>query len=233
MPPVLSEETYMRRPELREAKNFQGAWLHMPLRGRKRYKKFCRIARARITPHKARAVESFDGTTLAEFLEEQLGLPSGAELEAEVHLYESIPGTLLPEVARLEQNTPGLGNNGEASYGQFHPLTEEAAGFLLGEPGLGRPGNPAAMSRQAVDAGQRFYYLKTTGTKPVMGSDPGHPRNIRRSSRLKLIFDFPAGQIRACIYLSEVKAQGIAVKLRQQGRAGAIVASLRPMIERG
>jgi hypothetical protein len=232
LPPVLSEETYSRRPELRESKNLPGAWVHMPLRGRKKYKKFCRIARTRITPQKARAVESFDGTTLAEFLEEQLGLPSGTDLEAEVHLFESIPGTLLPEVARLEQNTPGLGSNNEASYGQFHPLTEEAASVLLGEPGLGRRANPAAMSRQSADAGQRFYYLKTGAGKPAPGGDLTHPGKLRRSSRLKLILDFPAGQIRACVFLSEVKAQGIAVKLRQQGRVGAIVASLRPMIER-
>jgi hypothetical protein len=37
------------------------------------------------------------------FLEEQPGFPPETILEAEVPLCESIPGALLPEVARLEQ----------------------------------------------------------------------------------------------------------------------------------
>ena len=71
------------------------------MRGPKRYKKFTRVIRTRITPHSAMTITTFGEAPLAQYLQEQLGLEPGEELEAHVHLYESLPGTLLGEVARL------------------------------------------------------------------------------------------------------------------------------------
>jgi hypothetical protein len=234
LPPVLSEEAYQKRPELREAKFVRGTWVSLPLRGKKRYKKFGRILRARIAPQKAQSVESFGGVSLVDFMEEQLGMSPGSDVEAEVHLYESIPGTLLPELTRLETNTPGLGDNTEAAYGQLHPLTPEAAGMLLGEPGLGRPLNsPNLASRYATQPGQRFYYLSIPGAKPILPADIKRPGRMRRSSGVKVIFNFPTGQIRICMYLGEVRAQRMAIKLRQQAHLGKALTSLRALLERG
>jgi hypothetical protein len=232
LPQVLTEEVYRKRPELREAKTLGGAWVMLPLRGKKRYKKFSRVGRAKITRHKAREIESFGGTTLAEFLEEQLGLSPSADVEAEVHLYESIPGTMLPEVTRLEKNTPGLGTDAEAAYGQLHPLTPEAAGLLLEEPGLGRDSETSdRAARHAIRPGQRFYYLNIPGSKPTVPGRNGAAK-LRRSSTVKVVLDFPAGKVSVYMFLSEVRAQGIAVKLKQQAHHGTVLTSLRSLLEK-
>lgn len=240
LPQVLSEEMYMRRPNLRETKFVRGAWLMHPFRGRRRhrygyvYKKFCPILHATISPQKARAVESFDGVSLAEFLEEQLGLAPGSDIEADVHIYESLPGTTLPEIVRLETNTVGLGTDTEAAYGQIHPLTTEAAATLLGEPDLGREDNSReAPDRMTIEPGQRFYYLEIPGAKPKAKAENRGRGKIRRPGAVKVILDFPSRQIRVCIYLSEVKAQRIALKLRQQAHIGAILTLLRAILNRG
>ena len=90
------------------------AWLLMPLRGRKRYKRCTRAFKVRITPHMAEEVESFEGVPLSDYLQDQLGLPEGAEVEAEVHLYEALPGTTVADIARSESETPGLGRLGRS-----------------------------------------------------------------------------------------------------------------------
>jgi hypothetical protein len=238
LPPVLSQDTYRARPELRESATFPGTWLLYPL-GRRhhhrhhhhRYKKFSRVLRARITPEKAREVETFGGSTLAEFLEEQMGQSPGAEFEANVHIYESLPGTLLPDITRMEQETPGLGSSAEAAYGQLHPLTPAAAGLVLGEPGLGRHASPAHLAgRHHIGAGQRFYHLSMPGARPP--ASPAGPGHLRRHSRIKVILDLTKDEIRLRIYLAEARAQKLLVKLRQKEHVGVVLTSMRRMLEK-
>jgi hypothetical protein len=104
LPQVLPEETYRKRPDLGEARNLRGAWIMMPLGQWKRYKKFSRKIPTKLTPHKVSAIETFEGIPLEEFLEEKLGVAPGEEVEGIVHLYESIPGTHLTDISRLEEN---------------------------------------------------------------------------------------------------------------------------------
>ena len=191
-PQVLGEDVYRQRPDLRESAHIRGAWIALPIGGRPRYKKFSRVLRAHITPEKAARIETFDGRTLAEFLEEQMGQPPGGEFEGSVQLYESVPGTLLPEVARMETGAPGLGSSNEASYGQLHPLTPEAAALLIEEPGLGRRMHPASMAGPyAVRPGQRFYHVSATGVRPSLSSRPGR---LRRHSHLRVVLNFQTSQ---------------------------------------
>lgn len=235
LPPILSEEAYQKRPDLREARSLRGAWVSLPLVGRKRYKKFCVPAplRVRITPQKAGEIESFDGVPLAEFLAEQLGMPPGQDLEADLHLYESIPGTTLPELARHEKRTPGLGDNTQRAYGQIHPLTPKAAGILLGEPALGRPlPAPHRASRFSTQPGQRYYYLDVKGARPALPPGVTAGRRLRHHSGVRFRLDLRSGEVRVRVYLSEIKAQALAVKLRQQGHAGAASIPLRALLER-
>jgi len=232
LPQVLPEETYRKRPDLAEARRLRGAWILMPRGRRKRYKKFSRRIPVRIVPHNVSKVESFEGVPLSEFLEEQLGVAPGEEVEALVHLYETIPGTHLPEIARLEEHTPGLGT--ADSYGQLHPLTHEAAGMLLGEPELGRDAAAEEVADpHAAPVGQRLYYLEVPGKRPLTA--PGLPgrAHTRRPTQLRLVLDFPKDEIRIYFFLSEIRAQGVAVKLRQQGHVGTVAAHLRGFIERG
>ena len=109
----------------------------LPLRRRKRYKKCARTFKVRISPYMADEIESFEGP-LADYLQDQFGVEEGAEVEAEVHLYETLPGTTLPDIAREESETPGIAARAHRAPAQLHPLTPKAAGLLLGEPRMGR-----------------------------------------------------------------------------------------------
>jgi len=230
-PPVLREEIYRERPELRESSGLRGTWIALPLCGPIRYKKFSRVLKTRITPEKAQAAETFGGATLAEFLDEQMGQPPGADIHADVHLYESMPGTTLPELSRLEAGVPGLGSSEEASYGRLHPLTHHAAGVLLGEPGLGRHFSPRAMeSHRHIKPGHRFYHLAMHGVHAAPSS--AGSKRLRRHNSLKIAFDFNAAEIRTRLYLGERHAQRLLLKLHQQGQESAILADLRKMLER-
>jgi hypothetical protein len=230
-PAVLREGVYRSRPELRESSGLRGTWIAMPIGGRMRYKKFSRVLRTRITPEKAHAVESFGGATLAEFLEEQMGMPPGGELAADAHLYEAMPGTTLPQLARLESDVPGLGSSAEVSYKRLHPLTHHAAGVILGEPGMGRHFSPHDLhGHRHVNPGHRFYHLALQRTHPAPSSDGA--RRLRRHTSVKIAIDFNASEIRTRLYLAENRAQHLFLRLRQQGQEGAILAALRKTLEK-
>lgn len=232
LPQVLSEEVYRKRPELGEARNLRGVWVMMPLGQWKRYKKFSRKIPARIMPHKVSSIETFEGTSLGEFLEETLGVAPGEEVEATVHLYESIPGTHLTDISRLEESSLGL--TSQDGYEQLHPLTSEAAGLLLGEPELGRDVDQKYLADPDITtAGQRFYYLEVPGKRPLkMPESPGRAKS-RRTTSLRTILDFPRNEIKVHLFLSEIRAQEIAVKLRQHTHIGVITARLQKILYRG
>jgi hypothetical protein len=230
LPAVLSESTYRQRPELLEA-GVNAAWLLMPLRGRKRYKRCTRAFKVRITPHMAEEVESFEGVPLSDYLQDQLGLPEGAEVEAEVHLYEALPGTTVADIARSETETPGLGASDEATVSQLHPLTPQAASVLLGKPGLGRSA-PAGSNTWNVAAGQRLFHLVIPGGRPLTIPGPLGRRRLRRLFHINVTLDIPGDQIRVGIYFSEVKAQKVAVRLRQQAHSGSLTVGFSKFVAR-
>lgn len=230
LPAVLSEATYRQRPELLEA-GVNAAWLLMPLRGRKRYKRCTRVFKVKITPHMAEEVESFEGVPLSDYLQDQLGLPEGAEVEAEVHLYEALPGTTVADIARSESETPGLGASDEATFSQLHPLTQEAASALLGKPGLGRSSIPGS-NRMNVAAGQRLFHLAIPGRRPLTIPGKWGRRRVRRLFHINVTLDAPQDQIRVCIYISEVKAQKLAVSIRQQSHAGSLTVRFNKFLAR-
>lgn len=232
LPPVLPEETYRKRPDLGEARKLRGVWAMMPGGRRKRYKKFSRRIPTRLTPYKVATLETFDGIPLEAFLEEELGVAPGEEVEAFVHLYETIPGTRLSDIVRQEENIAKVDTaNG---HGQLHPLTRQAATLLLGEPELGRDADPRYVSDPHTPlVGQRLYYLEIPGKRPLMIPGPAGRATVRRPTQLRLILDFPKNEIRVYLFLSEIRAQEIAVKLRQHAHIGMVATRLRRFIERG
>lgn len=231
LPPILSEAVYRERPDLLESMNSKTCWIMLPLRRRKRYKKCGRTFRVRISPYIADEIESFEGP-LADYLHDQLGIEESAEVEAEVELYETLPGTVLPDIAREESEIRETGTTSATSAAaQFHPLTPKAAGMLLGEPGMGRNA-PTGTTRRNVAVGQRFYRLSIPGKRllTVPGTD-GKPRP-RRIGGLRIALDGPKDEIRVCIFLSEVKAQRMAVRLRRQTHPGAVAAGFQKYVGR-
>jgi hypothetical protein len=225
LPAVLPPHIYRQRPELAETDARQAAWIPWPVRGRRPcFKKFGQIIRTCVTPHVALAVPTFGGATLAQFMQEELGLEVGEETEVDVHVYEAVAGTNFTEVARLE------GESGDSA--QFHPLTQEAAALLLREPGLARVGalarNVAGAARN-LGVGQRVFRIALPGRRP-----PGTQKGTRRRrTGLYTVLDFRADRITLYLYLSERRAQELAAALRKQGHVGTLATSLKGFIDRG
>jgi hypothetical protein len=225
LPAVLSEATYRQRPDLLEA-GVNAGWVLLPLRGPKRYKRCTRSFQINVSPHLAEEVEGFDGATLAEHLQDQLGVDEGEQVDAQMYLYEALPGTSLTDIARGERETLGPGLSDEANAAQLHPLTPQAAASLLGKPGLGRALGAVA-SGQGLAAGQRLFHV-ATGRRMLMG----HKRRPHRLLHVNITLDAVQDQVRVCAFLSEVKAQRLASRLRQPSSLGSISAGFHRAIGR-
>lgn len=228
LPPLFAPAVYRDRPQLLEG-GVQAGWVLLPLRRGARYKRCTRSFKLRLTPYMAAEVESFAGAPLADHLQDQLGLPEGAEVEAELELYETLPGTSLSDITRGERERLGSALSDEANAAQLHPLTPQAASTLLGQPGLGRP-LPAQNDAQRLAAGQRFYRLSIPGRHLL--TVPGQPARARRLLHVRVVLDQVQRQIRVCVYLSEVKAQKLAERLRAAAHLGAVSANFRRWVGR-
>lgn len=232
LPAVLPEETYEKHPELRKAKNLRGFWAMMPPGKRKKYKKFSRIARTRLSPHKLESLETYDGIPMEDFLVEEMGLDPGEEAEAFVHLYEAIAGTKLSDIVRSEENVSG--SEAPEDYSLLHPLTREAAELLLNEPDLAEKVElNQVWDPHSPEVGDRFYYLEIPGKKSLSVLSAAGKSIKRRTTQFRLILDFPGNEIRIYLFLSEIRAQEIAVKLRQHAHVGNAITRLRHYVERG
>jgi hypothetical protein len=222
LPPVLPERVYEMRPELRETSGMKSAWVLQPLRSKKKhYKKCTRVYNITITPHIARTVRTFCDIPLAEFLQDRLGLSPGRPIKARVHLYEAIPGTLLSQVCKLETSVPGLGTTSASS--NLHPLTPEAAGMMMGQPGLGREVPPKYLDHQPMTAvGQRLYYLEIPEARPQVVPVAGGAPKPRRIRQVQVRLNFPQDQVQVNVFLSEAVAQAIATDLRGRAISKAI-----------
>jgi hypothetical protein len=226
LPAVLSEATYRQRPDLLEA-GVNVGWVLLPLRGPKRYKRCTRSFRVTVSPQLAQEVESFEGSVLAEHLQDQLGMEEGEQVEGELHLYEALPGTSLADIARGERETLGPGLSDESNAAQLHPLTPQAAGALLGKPALGRA--LASGAGPELAAGQRLYHL-ATGKRPLMG--PGRTHRPRRGLHVNTTLDAVRDEVRVCVFLSEVRAQNLAARLRQGTNLGLVAANFERAVGR-
>ena len=228
LPALFSEATYRKRPELLEG-GVNATWVMLPPR-RPRYKRCSRTFTVKITPQMAEAVESFENTPLSDYFQDQLGVSEGEDVEAEIHLFEVLAGGTAADIARNETETPGLGAADEVTLSQLQPLTHEAAGVLLGRPGLGRTLRPWSSIR-TVAPGQRVFHM-SVGRRPVTVVGPAGRRRVRRLVRVNVILDGPRDQVRVGVFLSEVKAQRLAVRLRQQSHVGSLAVGFQRLLGR-
>lgn len=185
-----------------EAAGQPGSWVYRP---RPRYKKYTRIFEVNLTPQVAAQILSFGNQQLGAILRARhVRLPA----KVKVHLYEAIPGTMLSQIAFLEKKTPGLGSGREEAWSKIHPLTMQAAGLLLHEPGLGRDMDARwTESRNRIGVGQRFYYIEIAGGGG--GGGVIGPSICRAASEVNITIDLPSSQIRVNAYLSEADAQKV------------------------
>jgi hypothetical protein len=221
------------RAELHEASEQSGAWIALPDgTPRKRYKKFSRVIDVTITPQSAAQIKTFGGTTLRDFIKDNLiGVSIENPVQARAHLYEAIPGTWLSLISLHEKNVPLLGSARRESWSLIHPLTTEVAGMLLNEPALGKDVDSKFLARRRMIAiGQRFYYLEIPGAR-VRVVPQGRRMRIARSSRTLIAIDFPARQIRVFIYYSEADAQILAKYLRKRLPISTAITAMRAKLD--
>ena len=221
------------RSDLHEASNVSGAWVALPVQNRrKHYKKYSQVLDASLTAQKATALKSFGGTPVQAVLRDQLGIAPNGPISVRVHLYEAVPGASLPDIAMHEKNVRGLGSSRREAWSLIHPLTPEAAGILLNEPGLGRQVDPKFLADpNVVTVGQRFYYLETAAARhrTVVGVRGGS--RSPRIAKTKVAFDFPKGALRVLMFFSEAQAQAIATPLRGRAPASLTITALKSGLE--
>jgi hypothetical protein len=222
LPPIFSEDIYRRRPDLREEKSYRGVWVALPLRGRKLYKKYTRAPRVRISPRKAALIQSTEGMPLSIFMRDRVGSAAGDEVEARIHLYETMPGCTTFVLARQERTVSG--ESAPAHYTELHPLTREAAALLLDEPELGRDIDANRLAGpMSAEPGLRYYFLEIPGSARL---------RRRRASRLRVTVHLPSNELQILFYLGEPEAQDVAERLRKSGGPGAAIAWLQRALER-
>ena len=229
------------RAELHETAQLGGQWTEMPVRGaRKLYRKYSRIAEARITPQVAAELESFGGLPLASVLRDQLGLPANAATRARVHLYEAKRGTRIGEIAAGEAEVPGLGHSRREARALIHPLTRKAAGLLLGEPKLGTDVSPALLAdRDRIGVGQRLYALEIPGAQvrvPPSGRGRVSPTTGRtadhtpaHASQGAMVVDVPKREVRVALFYAERDAQMLAAGLRKRAPSAAVLGAMQKL----
>lgn len=225
-----------------------GLWISRPRRGqRPYYKKYTKIFDVTLDPQIVRNIRSFRGLPLANFLRDKLGLDPDKPIQAKVHLYELIEGSMLSRISRVEKV---YGLNGQSgSWIQFHPLSKHAAGLLLKEPGLGRNfSRKFTRDRHYNAVGQRFFYLEIPGSrirfnpctcpKHLPALQSGIPLTGRsfsgsgfrtssgkhaRSSDIQVVINFIKSEIRFNYYFSEEDAKSIVEKLNRNDFIGAAI----------
>ncbi|MCX4564232.1 hypothetical protein [Streptomyces sp. 2-1] len=231
LPQILTEETYLGRPELRQDLTLRGAWVALPLRGVKRYRKYTRMPWINLSPYQVAHIRTFRGLPLDSVLHQRLGLPPGSELRARVHLYEVLPGTSVAAIAQGDHGVPGLAGLDGSGRTQLHPLTPEAAGLLLGEPALGVATDPRHLaSPRLLGVGQRLYHLEVANVPGPRMNPMAGGRSPARPSQATVTLRFPDDAVVAELYLSEADAQGMAARLRRAEPVGRVLAPLVPLV---
>ena len=188
-----------------EMEGESGVWVLMP-RGpsrRYRYRKHTSIPSVRISRPVARAIVLYDGGTL-----EQRLLDEGTAAwpaEAEVHLYEALPGTHLGHIAAAETGNRG----GPLDTSELEQLTPQTAGLLLNQPGLGRSA--------AGTVGSRYYRVAL----------PGRPATHRRHAKrvvVRLVMTGRRPAVRVHVRLGEHEARRVGELLAQRADVRVVAA---------
>jgi hypothetical protein len=215
------------RPGLQQAPSIGGAFVARRPRSIRTYRKYSRVPEVELTEQVANALPSFGGLSVGAVLR-----AAGARfpLRVRVHIYESVVGTTLPSLARVDTAIGGPGRSYRRAT-LLHPLTPHAAALLLREPQLGVHVPDAFLrSRHRVAVGQRFYYIEAIGGGSALAlpqSIGGRPASSGAASQAWAVIDLVRSQIIVALYLSEVDSQRITEAIRQ-GRGGpALLGALK------
>jgi hypothetical protein len=203
-----------------------GVWVLMPRAARPcfRYRKYSRVYRVPIRRAQARAIVLSDEDTL-----EQRLLDAGVNrwpVEAEVHVYEAVPGTHLGHIAAFEaeveaeaDDRTGGSDASRLATDEFEELTPATAALLLGEAGLGHRVAGPTRSR-GLPPGRRLFRIVIPGTRV---------RRRRRRFLVRLDVGGPKPVLRVHLRLGEREAYVVAERLAAKAHA-QVVAMVRALL---
>jgi hypothetical protein len=221
----------------RETAGEGGVWVLMPRSAKPRYRfrKFTRVFAVPITRQAARAIRWSDGGTLEGHL-----LDRGVRrwpVEAEVDLYEAIPGSQFGHLTQDEGTDEALAPDST----EFQLLTPEIAGLLLREPGLGRGAGPAGTSgrpggagaaglgRPRPRVGRRYFRIRSAALSRLN-------RARRLARRLLVVMEPSKRRLRIQLRISERQAQQLLALLQPSSPAArrdlpSVLTALRQLYE--
>jgi hypothetical protein len=214
------------RPDLpeRETAGEGGVWVLMPRATRPcyRFRRYSRTFAVPLSRQLCRRVPWSDGGTLETYL-----LDHGVDewpVQAEVDLYEALPGT---QLGHLTQDETSAGAR-RSDSAEFQPLTPDIAGLLLREPALGR-GSPTRAGwgrRPRPVPGARYFRVRAHG----LG------KRGRRIRRLLVRVNSAAAQLRITLRVSERQAQQLLARMERSAPSGqrdlpSVLLALRGLYE--
>lgn len=210
----------------RETAGESGVWVLMPRSAKPRYRfrKYTRVFAIPITRQVARAIRWSDGGTLEGHL-----LDRGIRrwpLEAEVDLYEAIPGTQFGHLTQDEATDEALA----ADSSEFQLLTPDIAGLLLREPALGKAAAAGpAVGRARPQVGRRYFRIRSSALGRIN-------RAKRLARRIRVVMEPSKRRLRVQLRLSERQAQQILAMLQPSPPATrrdlpSVLAALRQLYE--
>ena len=193
----------------RETAEEGGFWVMMPRSNRPRYRfrKYTRVFAVPIPRQVARNVRWSDGGTLESYL-----LDRGVQqwpVQAEIDLYETMPGTLPGHFTRDET----LPADEHPAADEYQPLTARTAGVLLGEPALGRGRRPGVRAGAYRPAPRQRYYRVRVARLPARRSR--RPRRV-----LSVRWDPTTKRMKIAIRLSERGARALQARLQRAAPSG-------------
>jgi hypothetical protein len=202
------------KESLQEAPSLGGVFVPHRMDELRPYARYSRAPEVTITAQMAEALPAFGGETLGAVIgAAELNFP----LRSRLHLVHSMSGTSPAQIVRRL----GL-RHGAMGTAALQPLTRAAAGMLLREPRLGtdsamrrpRPAGPAT-------AGQRYYVIE-----PLGQGGPGRRGRRAKASRFRQRVDATGRTIVLGYYLSERRAQRVAVEMKKSASAAPLARTL-------
>ncbi|MGW6911288.1 hypothetical protein [Streptomyces sp. NPDC054940] len=200
-----------------EARGLNGTWVQVPTRAkprRFRYKKFSRSFEVTLEARQASALRTADGVRLDTLLRDRFRVRK-FPVRIVVSLYEAMGGGVWARQITVAEQKHGRGRGPVALL----PLTRQAAGALLGHPGLGRDGRRPVKGR-ALAPGTRLMGIELADRRsPGAGSSAAAGTGAavtaragqRRSTQVNLTVDTRGGREGLVVaqYLAEERAQGL------------------------
>ena len=142
LPAVFSDATYRKRPELLEG-GVNAAWVMLPRAPAALQALLADVQREDHAAHGGSDRELRGRAARPSISRTSWESRKGEAVEAEVHLFEVLPGGTRGRHRAQRDGNTGARRSRRGAVSQLHPLTNEAAGVLLGKPGLGRGCRPA------------------------------------------------------------------------------------------